>query len=163
MIKPLADLTLDDLFETAVWRIEDRDGVEIAVPMPAADIPSGADDLLIARSRFRLAGGATFVGYSAPGDWPGVELTLPVIIHDGRHLHLLDEHWALVPDWLTLAPTPDKVFPVTVEPEVRVDGKSLSRHYAADGLDVDAPRPGWLRRWLSKLGKLSDAIGHSDH
>lgn len=158
MTKPLADLILDDLLETAVWRIEDQNGIEMAVPVGAVDIPAAPDDLLIARTRFRLAGGAAFVGFSAPGDWPGLETIPPVILHDGRHLRLVDESFAPLADWLELAASPAKVFPVTVEPEVRVDGKQISRRYASDGRDIDAKSPGRLRKWLGRIAGFADDL-----
>ena len=161
MTKPLARLSLDDLFETAVWRIEDQGGVELAVPVGAADIPVAPDDLLIARSRFRLAGGAVFVGFSAPGDWPGVETVPPVIIHDGGHLRLVDDSFAPLADWLELAASPDKVFPVTVEPEVRVDGKQISRRYGSDGRDIDARSPGRLRKWWGRIAGFADDLSEA--
>ena len=159
MTKPLAELSLDDLFETAVWRIEDRDGVEMAAPTDLGEIPASCEDLLIVRSRFRLAGGASFLGFSTPGDWAGGELVPPVIIHDGRHRQVVDADYAPAADWLTLAASPDKVFPVTVEPDVRVGGARVSRRYDKDGRDADVRRPGRLRRWLARI---DDFIGPDD-
>lgn len=162
MTKPLADLVLVDLLDTAVWRIEDHDGIEMAVPVGAVDIPAAPDELLIARSRFRLAGGAVFVGFSTPGDWPGLETIPPVILHDGRHLRLVDERFAPLADWLELAASPDKVFPVTVEPEVRVEGERVSRRYAGDGRDPDAKKaPGRLRKWWGRIAGFADDLGHA--
>jgi len=159
MAKPLAELTLDDLFETTVWRIEDQRGVETALPTDLAELEASCEELLIVRSRFRLAGGASFTGFSTPGDWGGGELVSPVIIHEGRHLQVVDANHAGVADWLTLAGSPDEVFPVTVEPDVSVGGARVSRRYGNDGRDADAKRPGRLRRWLAGI---DDILGRDD-
>jgi len=156
--RTLADLTLDDLETAAVWRIEDRDGVEMVTPLAIDDVPSDTPDLLIVRTRFRLANAATFLGFSAPGDWPGAEFVEPVIIHGGRHLPRADEEGSAVAYWATLAATPEQVFPVTAKPEVTVDGARVSRRYARDGRDPDEKRPSFWRKVKDLLGGLGDGF-----
>jgi len=72
---------------------------------------------------------------------------------------VVDAKHAPAADWLTLAASPDKAFPVTVEPDVRVGGARVSRRYGKDGRDADVRRPGRLRRWLARI---DDFIGPGD-
>ncbi len=156
MSKKLADLTIDDLERHAVWRVEDRDGVEMAEPVELTDIPQDPDDMLIARTRFRLANGHVHLGWSTPGDWGAADFVPPVIIHGGRALPLCDEQNGPVAYWPGLAASPKQVFPVTLEPDVTVDGKRVTRRYDRNGRDPDAKRPGF---WSKVLGVFDDVAG----
>ena len=158
--RPLADLTLDDLDSCPIWRVEDRDSVEFAVAVDDPEIPEAPDDLLIARTRFRFANGRSFVGFAASGDWGGADFVPPVIIHEGRHLPLADEEGRPLGHWSSLGPTPEQVFPVTAESEVRVGGKRVSRRYGADGGDPDRKPPGF---WHRVQDFLDRHLGPSSH
>ena len=159
--KPLAELTVDDLEAHMVWRLGDRDEVEMAEPVEAEEIAADPDDLLIARTRFRLANGRTLIGFTSPGDWGGADFVPPVIIHEGRHLPLADDAFQPTDSWLALAPSPEQVFPVTATPDVRVGGKSVSRLYGRDGNDPrrkPAKQGGFWRGVRDFLDGLGD--GH---
>lgn len=138
MTKRLADLTIDDLERCSVWRVEDEGEVEMAVPVGGEDVPAEPDDLWIVRTRFRLAGGRGMIGYAAPGDWGGIDVVPPVIIHEGQQLALADESGSSTGAWDSLAPSLAQVFPVQADPDATVGGERVSRRYARDGSDPDA-------------------------
>ena len=127
----------------------------------ADDVPGAAVDLLSARPRFRRGQGRTLIGFPSPGDWGGADFVPPVILHEGRHLALLNEAHQPTDAWLVLASTPEQIFPVTATPDVTVGGNFVSRLYDREGHDPrrkPAKRGGIWRRVLGFLDSLGD--GH---
>lgn len=127
-MKPLHDLTIDDLSHTPVWQYEgDRDSEAYVVPSDLASLTEFAQGVFIVRTTFTLNDGTSATGYCSPADDSGIDYVQPVIITRHGHVRFYYESNPPSPEPETslrkLERSFEDVFPVHYRAEVPVDGR----------------------------------------
>jgi hypothetical protein len=126
LVKPLRDLTDDDLRRFPIWRYEGESDA-VALVYPAADFTEPGRHAYIARTRFLLADGSEWWGYCSPTDDSGLDYVQPVILAPGGSVWFWYDESPPEPEparaCRLLGRSPEQVFPVRFECVVPFEGR----------------------------------------
>lgn len=127
-MKPLRELTAQDLLRVPVWRyFGDADAAANVEPTPADILTENTTDVFLVRTTFHLNDGSTLVGFCSPQDASGLDYTQPVIVYGSEHVPLFYESAPQKPEpdalCRKLGRKEEDVFPLLLRAEVPVDGK----------------------------------------
>lgn len=152
-MRRLADLTLEDLHASPVWRYEGGAGTEALVEPAKRDSLSRWDDeIFLAATAFELFDASRHEGFCFPADDSGLDYLQPAIVTASGHVAFwfeeIREPEAIERQWKALGKGPEQVFPVTFRCLVPVDGREvggrierieLPRHEAAPAEERGGP------------------------
>jgi hypothetical protein len=125
-VKPLRDLTVEDLERYPIWRYlgESDDTASVS---PAAKFEQPDCEGYIARTRFVLADGSEWWGYCSPADDSGLDYIQPVILTPGGPVRFwYDEQpveLGLARACWLLGKCPQQIFPARFECVVPFEGR----------------------------------------
>lgn len=130
-MKRLADLTVEDLVASPVWRYEGGDGAEATVvPSKRKSLSQSDDEIFLASTDFMLFDAGRHSGFCFPADDSGIDYLQPVIIGRSSHVNFWFNGPAgpevLATQWSALGKKPRDIFPVTFRCLVPVDGRTVS-------------------------------------
>ncbi len=129
-MKPLRELTLEDLARSPVWRCTGGPDSEASVePTELASLSETSREVFVVRTSFTLSDGSSVAGYCSPGDDSGLDYIQPVIITESGHAPLFYESLPPSPEpesiYRKLRRPFDHVFPLRYRAEIPVDGRFL--------------------------------------
>jgi hypothetical protein len=153
-VKPLAELTIEDLESSPVWRYEGGSGPDALVaPTTRSSLSREDDEIFLAATDFELFDSTRCFGFCFPADDSGLDYIQPVIVSPSRHISF----WfdgpaspeALEAQWRALGKRCEDIFPVAFRCLVPVDGRTVSGRIAGvessrdltEGPAPDAPEP----------------------
>lgn len=88
-MKPLHELTLEDLARSPVWRCTGSPDSEASVERTELSALSEASpEIFVVRTSFTLSDGSSVAGYCSPTDDSGLDYVQPVIITESGHAPL---------------------------------------------------------------------------
>ncbi len=127
-MKPLRELTLEDLARSPVWRCTGSPDSEASVERTELSALSEASpEIFVVRTSFTLSDGSSVAGYCSPADDSGLDYVQPVIITESGHAPLFYESPPLSPEpdsiCRKLGRSSDQVFPIRYRAEIPVDGR----------------------------------------
>ena len=127
-MKPLRDLTLEDLAQSPVWRYTGGpDSDALVEPTELTSLTENSREVFVVRTSFTLSDGSLAAGYSSPADDSGIDYVQPVIITESGHAPLFFESPPPAPEpesiCRKLRRHPDQVFPLRYRAEIPVDGR----------------------------------------
>ena len=130
-VKPLADLTVEDLTATRVWRYEGGGGAEaLVVPAQRDSLSRMDDDVFLAATEFELPDSSRHLGFCFPADDSGIEYLQPVIVARGGQVGFWFDRPVtqemLSAQWRVLGKGAEEIFPVRFHCLVPVDGQTVS-------------------------------------
>ena len=129
-VKRLADLTVEDLADSPVWRYEGGTGQEALIaPSPRRSLSQSDDEIFLAATEFALADASRHLGFCFPADDSGIDYLQPVIVAPSGHVAF----WfdgpigsdALARQWAAFGREPKQIFPVAFRCLVEVDGRTV--------------------------------------
>ena len=131
-VKRLADLTVEDLIGSPVWRYEGGTGDEALVaPSPRQSLSQMDDEIFLAATEFALSDASRHMGFCFPADDSGIDYLQPVIVGRGRHVAFWFDGPVsaeeLARQWSAFGKEPKQIFPVAFRCLVAVDGRTVSR------------------------------------
>jgi hypothetical protein len=130
-MKRLAELTIEDLTATPVWRYEGGSGADAAVVAERRDSLSQMDDeIFLAATEFVLPDSSQHLGFCFPVDDAGIDYLQPVIVTPTLHVRFWFDQ-AIVPEvlsaqWNALGRREEEIFPVRFRCRVPVDGRTVA-------------------------------------
>jgi hypothetical protein len=130
-VKRLAELTVEDLIASPVWRYEGGAGSEALVaPSKRETLSQYDDEIFLAATEFALADASRHMGFCFPADDSGVDYLQPVIVGRGRHVAFWFERRVTTEElshqWSAFGKEPKQIFPVAFRCLVPVDGRTVS-------------------------------------
>jgi hypothetical protein len=130
-VKRLADLNVEDLVASPVWRYEGGDGAEAAVvPSKRKSLSQTDDEIFLAATEFELFDSGRHFGFCFPADDSGIDYLQPVILTQSGHVSFWFDGPAapevLSNQWKALGKEPREIFPVSFRSLVPVDGRTVS-------------------------------------
>ncbi len=152
-MRHLADLTLEDLRASPVWRYEGGAGAEaLVVPAKRDSLSRWDDEIFLAATAFELFDASRHEGFCFPADDSGLDYLQPAIVTASGHVAFWFEESrepeAIERQWKALGKGPEQIFPVTFRCLVPVDGREVagriervefSGHEAAPAEERGAP------------------------
>ncbi len=129
-MKRLADLTLEDLAKSPVWRYEGGTGAQaLASPAERKTLTQADDEIFLASTEFELFDSTRHAGYCFPADGISIDYLQPVIVTHSGHVAFWFEEppspAALSKQWDSLGRQPADIFPVAFRCLVPVDGGTI--------------------------------------
>jgi hypothetical protein len=149
-VKRLADLTIQDLKDSPVWRYEGGDGAAAAVSRSRRTALSQSDDeIYLAATEFELFDGTTHSGFCFPADDSGLDYLQPAIVTASGHVSFWFDgpvsKAELDTQWERLGKPETEILPATFRCLVLVDGRtvagSIPRVESASELSAEGPAP----------------------
>ncbi len=130
-MKRLADLSVEDLVASPVWRYEGGSGAHATVVSSKRESLSQTDDeIFLAATEFELFDSSRHFGFCFPADASGIDYLQPVILGPSGHVSFWFDGPALPEvlssQWRALGKEPRDIFPVTFRCLVPVDGRTVS-------------------------------------
>jgi hypothetical protein len=130
-VKRLADLNVEDLVASPVWRYEGGDGSEAAVvPSKRKSLSQTDDEIFLAATEFELFDSSRHFGFCFPADDSSIDYLQPVILTPSGHVSFWFDGPAagdvLSSQWKALGKEPPEIFPVSFRSLVPVDGHTVS-------------------------------------
>jgi hypothetical protein len=130
-MKRLADLTIEDLTASPVWRFEGGSGEDAAVVAEPRDFLSQLDDeIFLAATEFTLPDSSQHLGFCFPVDDAGLDYLQPVIVTPTAHVRFwfdgLIAPEVLSAQWSALGKREEEIFPVRFRCRVPVDGRTVA-------------------------------------
>ncbi len=127
-MKPLSELSLQDLSRTPVWRFSgENDTTACIEPTSITSLTENTMEVFIVRTRFFLNDGSALSGYCSPQDGSGLDYTQPVIMCGMEHAPLFHEQHPRKPEPEALCRKLGRkevdIFPLRLRAEVPVDGQ----------------------------------------
>jgi len=135
-VKPLADLSAEDLAASPVWRYEGGSGTEaMVVPVKRRSLSQSDDEIFLAATEFDLCDSTRHLGFCFPADDSGIDYLQPVIVvPGGGHVSFWFDGPArpeeLRRQWSSLGKGPRDIFPVAFRCLVPVDGRTVKGRIA---------------------------------
>jgi hypothetical protein len=129
-MKPLRELTIEDLSATPVWRsLGGEDSTALVEPTGRTTLSQTEADTFLAATSFVLGNGERQFGFCSPVDDSGLDYLQPVIVtpHGQVRLWFDDpvQPAVLAEQWAKLGVREPQVFPVEFECLVPVDGRTV--------------------------------------
>jgi len=129
-MKPLKNLTLEDLVACPVWRHFDSDGVESVESAPGVAELHDEGGAFIVLTQFSLHDGSGALGFSSPSDPSGLDYIQPTIVSTGGHTPLWYDHdpgpQAITDSLQRLCKSIAEVFPLRFEAQIPTDGRRVT-------------------------------------
>ena len=130
-MKRLADLTVEDLRASPVWRYEGGTAAEALVePVKRDSLSRWDDEIFLAATAFELFDAGRHEGFCFPADDSGLEYLQPAIVTASGHVAFWFEEGrepgAIERQWKALGKGPEQIFPVTFRCLVSVDGREVA-------------------------------------
>ena len=147
-MKRLAELTVEDLSKSPVWRYEGGSGEEALVAPSERDSLSQLDDeIFLAATEFALADASRHLGFCFPADDSGIDYLQPVIVARSRHVAFWFDGPVsaeeLARQWAAFGKEPKQIFPVAFRCRIPVDGRTVSgRISVVETSESARPDPG---------------------
>ena len=160
-VKRLADLSVEDLVASPVWRYEGGSGANATVASSKRVSLSQTDDeIFLAATEFELFDSSRHFGFCFPADDSGIDYLQPVILGpSGQVSFWFDGPPApevLSSQWRALGKEPRDIFPVAYRCLVPVDGRTVSGRIEGVGSSRDltsgSPTPMILEETLATGG-----------
>jgi hypothetical protein len=131
-VKRLAELTVEDLIASPVWRYEGGSGSEALVaPSKRETLSQYDDEIFLAATEFALADATRHMGFCFPADDSSIDYLQPVIVGRNRHVAFWFEGPVsaeeLARQWSAFGKEPKQIFPVAFRCLVPVDGRTPRR------------------------------------
>jgi hypothetical protein len=129
-MKPLRDLTIDDLHMTPVWQsLGGADEEALVVPTRRTTLSESDQDTFLAVTEFVLGNGQRHLGFCSPTDDSGLDYVQPVIVTTKGQVtlwfHEPPSQGLLADQWSRLGVPETDVFPIKYECPVPVDGRTV--------------------------------------
>jgi hypothetical protein len=146
-VKRLADLTVEDLIGSPVWRYEGGSGSEAQVaPSTRQSLSQLDDEIFLAATEFALADASRHMGFCFPADDSGIDYLQPVIVGRGMHVAFWFDgpvsSEELAVQWSAFGKEPKQIFPVAFRCLVPVDGRTVSgRIQSVESSESMPPEP----------------------
>ena len=130
-MKRLAELSVEDLAASPVWRYEGGSGADATVaPSKRASLLQTDDEIFLAATEFELFDSSRHLGFCFPADDTGLDYLQPVIIGPSGHVSFWFDGPAapevLASQWRALGKEPREIFPVAFRCLVPVSGRTVS-------------------------------------
>jgi hypothetical protein len=130
-VKPLAELTVEDLAASPIWRYVGGTGAEALVARSKRTTLSQSDDeIFLAATEFVLSDQSRHTGFCFPADDSGIDYLQPVIIDRSGHVSFWFDgpasEAALAAQWKAFGREPRDVFPAEFRCLVPVDKRVVS-------------------------------------
>ena len=135
-MKPLRELTREDIVRWPVWRyLGDSDSEASVEPTELTSLTEASQETFVVRASFILNDGSSLVGYCSPSDDSGIDYVQPVIITESGHVPLFYESRPPSPEpdssLRKLGRQSDQIFPLRYRAEVPVDGRFVEGEVSA--------------------------------
>jgi hypothetical protein len=129
-VKRLAELSVEDLVASPVWRYEGGSGADAAVaPSKRVSLSQTDDEIFLAATEFELFDSSRHFGFCFPADATGLDYLQPVILSPSGHVSFWFDGPAapqvLSSQWRALGKEPREIFPVAFRSLVPVDGRTV--------------------------------------
>ncbi len=129
-MKLLADLTIEDLAASPVWRYVAGNGAEAVVTADHRDsLSQSEDEVFLAATNFLLPDSSQHAGFCFPVDAGGVDYLQPVIVTPSGHVRFWFDGVAarevLAAQWSALGRREEEIFPVRFRCRIPVDGRTV--------------------------------------
>jgi hypothetical protein len=130
-VKRLAELSVEDLAASPVWRYEGGSGADATIaPSKRVSLSQTEDEIFLAATEFELFDFSRHLGFCFPADDTGIDYLQPVILSPSGHVSFWFDGSAapevLSSQWRALGKEPRDIFPVAFRCLVPVDGRTVS-------------------------------------
>jgi hypothetical protein len=130
-VKRLAELSVEDLVTSPVWRYEGGSGADATVaPSKRVSLSRTDDEIFLAGTDFELFDSSRHFGFCFPADDSGIDYLQPVILSASGHVSFWFDGPAvpevLARQWRALGKEAREMFPVAFRCRVSVDGRTVS-------------------------------------
>jgi hypothetical protein len=130
-VKRLADLSVEDLVASPVWRYEGGSGANATVvSSKRVSLSQTDDEIFLAATEFELFDSSQHFGFCFPADDSGIDYLQPVILCPSGQVSFWFEGpvapQVLSSQWRALGKEPRDIFPVAYRCLVPVDGRTVS-------------------------------------
>jgi hypothetical protein len=130
-MKPLRELTVEDLRKTPVWKsLGGSDAEALVEPTSRATLSGSERETFLAVTEFVLGNGQKHVGFCSPTDNSGLDYVQPVIVTDRGQIRFWFDgppsRSVIADQWSRLGLTESEVFPVKYQCLVPVDGRDVA-------------------------------------
>lgn len=130
-MKRLADLTIEDLTASPVWRYEGGSGADALVEAEdRASLSQRDEEILLAATEYVLTDSSEHLGFCFPVDGEGLDYLQPVIVAPGMHVRFWFDGavapGVLATQWKALGKEETEIFPVRFRCRVPVDGRTVA-------------------------------------
>jgi hypothetical protein len=141
-VKRLAELSVEDLVASPVWRYEGGSGADATIAPSKRVLLSRTDDeIFLAATEFELFDSSRHSGFCFPADDTGIDYLQPVILLPSGHVSFWFDGPAapkvLSSQWRALGKEPREIFPVGFRCLVPVDGRPVSGRIEGVGSSRD--------------------------
>jgi hypothetical protein len=130
-VKRLADLSVEDLVASPVWRYDGGSGAQATIsPSKRTTLSRTDDEIFLAATEFELFDSSGHFGFCFPADDSGIDYLQPVILSPSGHVSFWFDGPAapevLSRQWRALGKEPQDILPVGFRCLVPVDGRTVS-------------------------------------
>jgi hypothetical protein len=130
-VKRLAELSVEGLVASPVWRYEGGSGADATIaPSKRVSLSQTDDEIFLAATEFELFDSSRHFGFCFPADDTGIDYLQPVILSPSGHVSFWFDGPAapevLSSQWKALGKEPREIFPVAFRCLVPVDGRTVS-------------------------------------
>ena len=129
-MKPLRELTADDLRVTPVWKsLGGSDEEALVEPTSRATLAETERETFLALTEFVLNNGQKHIGFCSPVDDSGLDYVRPVIVTGQGHVSLWFDappaNHVISEQWSRLGVPESEILPIKYECLVPVDGRTV--------------------------------------
>lgn len=165
-MKRLAELSVEDLVASPVWRYEGGSGADATIARSKRVSLSQTDDeIFLAATEFELFDSSRHFGFCLPADDTGIDYLQPVILSPSGHVSFWFDGAAapevLSSQWRALGKEPREIFPVAFRCLVPVDGRTVSGRIEGVGSSLNlasgSPAPTISEETVAACGDLRGA------